>query len=425
MKKRISFIFIIMAVFLVLSGCQSIDTPDKTDGATEEVNLPTEAPAMLSFAEAVPAIPEGASGVQLGFNLALLKKLGELEGGNLFYSPMSINAAMTMAYFGADGDTQQEIADTLGYKDMDITQVAAYQKYLLQSYADSGDTAFTTANSIWLADFFEAKQAYMDTMEDVFETEVTRLDFVADDAIGKLNLWIDKSTNHMIEKLFEEKDNPFDANTAMILMNAIYFNGLWTAPFDPEKTYDTDFNGLSEPSAIRMMSSEETVMGNQGENYISVSLPYGEDERFTMVAVLPEDVDAFIDGLTEEILDGILNTFYEQHDPVVQLPVFEMEQKVKLNDALYALGIEKAFTPSADFSVITEETIWIDEVLHKARIKVDEEGTEAAAVTSVEMTLKGMPLDRFEFIADKPFLFFIVDTQNDLVLFTGKVCDLG
>jgi serpin B len=169
-------------------------------------------------------------------------------------------------------------------------------------------------------------------------------------------------------------------------------------------------------------------MGNKGEDYISVSLPYGEDERFAMVAVLPDDMDTFTDGLTEESLSGILNTFYEKHEALVQLPVFEMEQKLRLNDALCALGIEKAFSQNeADFTGMSEDDIlFIDEVLHKAKIKVDEEGTEAAAATSVDMALKAAPpTDRFEFIADKPFLFFIVDTENDLVLFTGKVLDFG
>ena len=112
----------------------------------------------------------------------------------------------------------------------------------------------------------------------------------------------------------------------------------------------------------------------------------------------------------------------------MQIPVFEMEQKVKLNDALYALGIEKAFTESeADFSGMSEgDALWIDEVLHKAKIKVDEEGTEAAAATSVEMVLRSAPLEnKFEFIADRPFLFFIMDTATDSVLFTGKVLDLN
>lgn len=425
MKKAIKFIFAILAIFFAFSGCQSIQVPNESVKKTD-TPPPVEDAIMLSLKDAAPKIPEGISDVQLGFNLALLKKFGELEGGNLFYSPMSINAAMTMTYFGANGQTRQEIADALGYGDMDIEDVAAYQKYLLQSYENSGDTTFTTANSIWIDDAFELKQSYINTMLDVFETQVTRLDLTASDAIDTLNSWIDKSTNHMIDTLFEKEDNPFDATTVMVLLNAIYFDGGWTTPFNMERTYDALFNGKTKEADVKMMVSTEPVMGHKADDYISVRLPYGEDKRFQMVAVIPEDIEAFIDSLTAESLNALLNTFGEQGAPTVQIPIFEMEQKVKLNDALIALGIEQAFSGAADFSGMSEEEIYIDEVLHKTRIKVDEEGTEAAAATSVEMKLRGVtPENRFEFIADKPFLFFIVDTENDMVLFTGKVLDLN
>ena len=425
MNKKVKTIFIALAAVMLFAAC----TPSADEQTKGLESIQTEGPqirdeVMLSLKDAVPANPEGAGELQLKFNLALLKKLGELEGGSLFYSPMSINAAMTMAYFGADGDTQQEMADTLGYGDMDITQVAAYQKYLLQSYVDSGDTAFTSANSIWIDNEIAAKQSYINTMKDVFETQVTNLDLQAAEAADTLNSWIDGATNGMITKLFEEGDDSL-SRAMMVLMNAIYFKGEWTVPFDPEKTYDSTFNGATETSDVKMMSSDETVMGHQGEDYTSVYLPYGKDERFAMVAVLPDDMASFVGGLTAESLSGILSTFEEQEDPLLQVPVFEMEEKIKLKDALNALGIEKAFTDSADFNLMSDTPLAIDEVLHKAKIKVDEEGTEAAAVTAVVMRATGMLMDRFEFVADRPFLFFIVDTQNDLVLFTGKVCDLG
>jgi len=428
MKKHIKIIFTLIAVMMIFTSCaqpaEQNDVQKPSDEKTEGPEMKDE--VMLSLKDAAPKIPEGISDVQLGFNLALLKKLGELEGGNLFYSPMSINAAMTMTYFGANGQTRQEIADVLGYDKMSMTDVAAYHKYLIGSYENSGDTTFTTANSIWIDDAFEPKQSYINTMLDVFETQVTRLDLTASDAIDTLNSWIDKSTNHMIDTLFEKEDEPFDTNTVMVLMNAIYFNGDWTTPFNPDRTYDTQFNGKTKEVDIKMMVSTEPVMGHKADDYISVSLPYGDDKRFQMVAVIPDDIETFVDSLTDESLNTLLNTFAEQGEPSVQIPIFEMEQKVKLNDALIALGIEQAFSGTADFSGMSEEEIYIDEVLHKARIKVDEEGTEAAAATSVEMKLRGVtPENRFEFIADKPFLFFIVDTENDMVLFTGKVLNLN
>ena len=424
MNKKVKTIFIALAAVMLFAAC----TPSADEQTKGPESIRTEGPqtrdeVMLSLKDAVPANTEGAGELQLKFNLALLKKLGELEDGSLFFSPMSISTALTMAYFGAAGKTQEQMADVLGYSDMSMIDVASYQKYLLQSYEDSGETTFTTANSVWIDDMFEARQSYMDTMNDVFQTKVTKLDLQAEDAADKLNAWIGDATDGMIKGLFEKGDDSL-AEAVMVLMNAIYFKGEWTVPFDPEKTYDSTFNGATETSDVKMMSSDETVMGHQGEDYTSVYLPYGEDEHFAMVAVLPDDMASFVGGLTVEALSDMLSTFEEKEDPMLQFPVFEMEKKVELNDVLKSLGIELAFSENADFSQMSEVPILIDEVLHKAKIKVDEEGAEAAAVTAV-ITNECSAADRFEFIANKPFLFFIVDTQNDLVLFTGKVLDLN
>ena len=424
MNKIIKIILSVTAAMMLFAGC--------VQTVPEEGNNETQAPTqtqmkdavMLLLADAVPKSSEMMRDLQAAFNIALLKSLNDSQEGNLFYSSMSINAAMTMAYFGADGQTQIEIADALGYGGMDMAEVAAYQKYLLESYEDPGDTTFTSANSMWIDDLFTAKQDYVDTMKDVFSTKVTTLDLQGEGAVGELNKWISESTNGMIEKLFEESDNPF-TDTAMALMNAIYFKGNWTTPFDPDRTHNRQFNGASNTSQVDMMSSDDEVMGYEGDGYKSVMLPYGDDERFAMIAVLPDDMDAYISGLNEDSLHDVLTVFEDKDEVLLQMPVFEMEQQVTLNDTLKSLGITQAFTKEADLSRISDEDIYIGDVMHKAKIKVDEEGTEAAAVTSVQVTLESMPLNRFEFVADKPFLFFIMDTENDLVLFTGKVDDLG
>ena len=423
MKKTFKILAVFVSTAMLFAGCAQ-PVPEEGYNETEK---PTQTQIkdelMLSLADAVPESPQDISDIQLGFNLDLLKALGDIEDGNLFYSPMSINSALTMAYFGAQGDTQKEIAEALGYSDMSREEVAGYQKYLLESYDDTGDTTFTSANSMWVDDDIAAKQSYIDTMRDVFDTLVKNIDLQSAGAADELNSWIDDATNGMIEKLFEQGDESL-ARAAMVLMNAIYFNGDWTVPFDPERTMDSTFNGSTQDSQVQMMMSNETVMGHKGDGYTSVFLPYGEDERFAMAAVLPDDMGAFVENLSKEKLDAVLSTFEEQQDPVLSLPVFEMEEKIKLKDVLGSLGVEKAFTDSADFSLMSDTPLAIDEVLHKARVKVDEEGTEAAAVTAVIMRATGAMMDRFEFVADRPFLFFIVDTQNDLVMFTGKVMDL-
>ena len=423
MKKTFKILAVLVSAAMLFAGCAQ-PVPEKGDNETEKhTQTQIKDEAMLSLADAVPERPQSASDIQQGFNVDLLKTLSGMQDGNLFYSSMSINSAMTMAYFGAQGDTQKEIAQALGYGDMSPEEVAGYQKYLLQSYEDTGDTTFTSANSLWVDDEIAAKQSYIDTMRDVFDTMVKNIDLQSPGAADELNSWIDDATNGMIDKLFEQDDASL-ASAAMVLMNAIYFNGDWTMPFDPERTMDAAFNGSTHQSQVSMMMSNEDVMGHKGDDYTSVFLPYGEDERFAMVALLPDDMDAFVSSLDAQKLNAVLTTFETQQDPVLSLPVFELEEKIKLKDVLRSLGIQKAFTDGADFSPVSDTPLAIDEVLHKARIKVDEQGTEAAAVTAVIIRATGAMLDRFEFVADKPFLFFIVDTQNELTLFTGKVMDL-
>lgn len=422
MKKAIITMAILSVIIMIFTACSSaIDEPVKMTKPTEEISQSDT--IMLSLKNAMPKMPKNAQNIQLGFNLDVLKQLSK-QNGNVFFSSMSINQALTMAYFGANGTTQKEIANILGYAGMSIEDVASYQKQLLETYKNSGDTTFNNANSVWIDNEFTAKDSYIDTMNDVFDTEVENIDLQNPNTIDKLNSWIDDKTNHMIKKLFEKDENPL-SNSIMVLMNAIYFKGEWTIPFNPDRTFPAIFNGASSQSEIDMMSSDEDVLGFESDNYKAISLQYGDDERFSMVVVLPnEDTNTFTDGLTTDSLNDILTTFEEKREVIIQLPKFEMEEEVELSNVLKSLGMITAFSDNADFNRISDTPIMINEVLHKAKIKVDEEGTEVAAVTAIILNRTSMPVDQFEFIADRPFLFFIIDTANDLVLFSGRVNDL-
>ena len=405
---------------LVLNSCASPGEPI-VPSETQETTVSDA--VMLSISEALPSLPASHKGLQLEFNLELLKELSAI-GDNVFFSSLSINQALSMVYFGAEDETRKEMQKVLGYDDMDITDVASYQKALIESFNNSGDTTFNNANSIWIDDKITVRKNYMDTMDDVFDTETYNIDLQDTNAVDKVNSWIDKKTNSMIEKLYEKEDNPF-AMASMVLVNAIYFKGEWTTPFDSNRTHEGDFFGKTTTSKVDMMSSSDSVLGFENDTYKAVKLPYGDDERFAMIAVLPNsDINTFTQNLDSKTLESILNDFEEKDEAILRFPKFEMEEKVSLNDTLKALGMNKVFTDTAELGLIAETALMIDEVLHKAKIKVDEEGTEAAAVTGITLKNTAMPVDQFEFIADKPFLLFIVDTENELVLFTGMVCDL-
>jgi serpin B len=264
----------------------------------------------------------------------------------------------------------------------------------------------------------------MDTMLDVFKTETYSVDMKDIKTVDDINGWVKKKTDGMIEKLLEKDRNPL-STAEMVLMNAIYFNGEWTTPFNELDTIEQDFKGTSGTTKVDMMHSSKNVLGYEGDDYKSISLPYGKDERFSMVMVLPNgDINEFIEVQSRDSIKKVLTTFEEKSDAIIQIPKFSLEEMVTLNDTLKALGMSKAFSPAtADFANIADG-LFIDTVLHKAKIDVDEIGTEAAAVTAVIMGKGAAPEFQFEFLADKPFLFFIVDGEENIVLFTGKVSNL-
>jgi serpin B len=420
MKKVVSILLIVVLSVTMLCACARDYDIEPVKKDTNDNNQ-VVAPMMNEIADVAPSKNEAIKDTMLDFNLKLLKELNK-EGQNLFYSAFSINSALTMTYFGANGTTKDEMHKTLSYGDMTLEDIAASQKALIKSYENSGDTTFNTANSIWIDDGYPIKQSFINTMNDVFDTETRNVPMAEPKTVDKVNGWVSDKTNGMIEKLFEKSDNPL-AHVKMLLMNAIYFKGDWTTPFDPDRTYKRDFNGETVTTQVDIMFSDENVLGYEGDDYKAVSLPYGDDKRFSMVVVLPnDDINSFVNAQTKDTLNKLLTTFEEKDEAIVQMPKFSLEETVRLNDTLKALGMEQAFTGSADFSNMADG-LFIDTVLHKAKVEVDEKGTKAAAVTVVTMC-ESAPMNQFIFIADKPFLFFIVDGAEDMVLFTGKVSNL-
>jgi serpin B len=213
----------------------------------------------------------------------------------------------------------------------------------------------------------------------------------------------------------------------MYLINAIYFKGDWAQQFDRKNTFESKFQaGNGSTDKIMMMNRKGKVQYGQGDNYQVVRLPYGNG-KVAMYCVLPTKdmaIDEFITTLDADRWQAIKESIAERDEVVLQLPRFKLEYGIKnLNQSLTTLGMGEAFTENADFSGIRND-VCISKVLHKAIIEVNEEGSEAAAATAVEMTVTGMP-EPLAFIADRPFLFLIVDEETGTILFMGKYCQAG
>lgn len=344
---------------------------------------------------------------------------------NIFISPASISTALAMTANGADGDTFRAMLETLQLQDMELTGInRAFAD--LQSILRNPDpkVELAVANSLWSRQGVNFNEDFLQRNRDYFAAEINALDFNLPEAVPTINRWVEKQTRGKIKEIVEE---PVDPRTFLFLINAIYFNGAWSDEFNPKMTREIPFElpggtGKNHPVMFR----EGTYRYFQGEGFEAVSLPYGENRRVSMTVFLPAPENSLADfyrELTPENWAAWQLSFKEMEGEV-GLPRFKFEYEVSLKEILKKLGMECAFDPqSADFSGMhpAPPEIYISEVKHKTYVDVNEKGTEAAAVTSVECRATSVQLDRFSMIVDRPFFFAITDHKTGSILFMGTV----
>lgn len=344
---------------------------------------------------------------------------------NIFISPMSISSALAMAYNGAEGSTKEAMENALGFSGIDRVLVKESFKNLY-AYLKKVDKKIdlNIANSIWIKKGEKINNDYIKNTEKNFDARVSELDFSDPGSVDVINKWIKKETNGKIEKML---DSPIDPLIVMYLVNAIYFKGEWSEPFNPNITKDWTFHqyGGGEQT-VKMMSRKDSYKFLQSRDFKAVRLPYGNGNT-SMSIILPDegvDINEFIDNLDRDTWYDIRGTM--RGDEVeVKIPRFTMEYGIKsLNDSLKSLGMEVAFSETADFSGI-RDYVCISEVLHKAIIEVNEEGSTAAASTVAAMTPTAAPVkEPLTFIADRPFIFLITEDTTGTILFMGKVLSI-
>jgi serine protease inhibitor len=348
---------------------------------------------------------------------------------NTFVSPASVMMALAMTYNGADGETRQAMARALEIEGMsldDVNRAFADLKAALAS-ADP-KVQLKIANSLWARNGFEMKPAFIERNKKYYEAEVASLDFADAAATETINSWVSKNTEGKINKIVER----IDPNKVLFLINAIYFKGKWQTEFKKEHTKPDVFKlGGAEQKELPMMSQSGSYFYYKGKNFQSVALPYG-NSRVSMYVFLPDEqtgLDQFEQDLTSENWDMWMKN-HRVTPGDVKLPRFKVEWESNLNDALKALGMAEAFDEArANFSLIAEpisgNKLYISEVKHKAVCEVNEEGTEAAAVTSVGVALTSLPPEKFSMKVDRPFFFAIRDNVTGVVLFMGSVRNPG
>lgn len=353
------------------------------------------------------------------FGLKAFQRLSQEEDDdNLFISPLSITQALSMTLNGAEGTTETEMIAVLEVSDASDSEYNKLQKDLREALvAADKKTTLSIANSIWYRQNYPVLNEFIDVNKTYFNAEVEELDFAAADAKDIINAWVDDNTNGKIEKIVDR----ITPSHVMFLINAVYFKGSWANEFDSKNTYERAFHtNASSFQETSFMTGEMECGYYQANDYSAVELPYGNG-HFSMVIILPNSHldDVFISTLDQDKFNSCVDNMVTQKVQVT-FPKFKFECDLELNDLLKAMGMPTAFNESADFSgIVNGGGIFISKVKHKTFVEVNEEGTEAAAVTSVEMMETSMP-NYTNFMADRPFVFAIREKDTNAIMFIGK-----
>ncbi len=400
---------LVAGVLTLCVGISACGDGVKPDGATREL---TESEVRLIEADNE-------------FGLKLFKETIEFDPDvNVFVSPLSASMALGMTYNGAGGSTEEAMREVLAFGDLTNKQINESYRSLIDLLTGlDRSVEFGLANSIWCRREVQFKAEFLNVNRTYFDAVVQGLDFSDPSAAPTINNWVKNKTNGRIEEIV---DDPIGREMIMFLINAVYFKGAWTYEFDPEKTRDEMFetpDGSEVP--CRMMTRDgDTLSYHATGDFQAVDLPYGGGD-FSMVVLLPRggmDADALASRMTQESWDRLLDGFRTEKI-VLGLPKFKTEYEISLQDVLTSLGMGVAFSRSeADFTGLYEgiNKAYLSEVKHKTFVEVNEQGTEAAAVTSVGVGRTSLPPTVW---VDRPFLFVIHERSSGAILFIGKIVE--
>ena len=357
------------------------------------------------------------------FGFRMLKQLtNNNPQENIFISPTSIALCLSMTYNGAAGKTKEAMAKTLGIENLTLSQVNE-ANLALRTQFKSADPKITLniANSLWGQQGIKFKTDFLNRNKKFFGAEVTTLNFSDNNSPKRINSWVSDKTNGKITQIVDM----LDPSMLLVLVNAIYFKGKWSIEFDKTKTKELPFTLLdSTIKQVPMMTQSGHYHYYEDINLQAISLPYGK-EKMSMYIFLPKTTSSlaeFVSNLNKKTWTELMLKFsYKEGN--ITLPRFKFEYSKTLNEALIALGMGNAFT-DADFSNMSDSPSYISGVIHKTFVEVNEEGTEAAAVTAVIMTtaIANKP-EPFSMVVDHPFFCVIRDNETGSILFMGAIVE--
>lgn len=358
------------------------------------------------------------------FAFKMFREVSKQQGANTFFSPFSLNMAMGMLYNGASGATRTEMAKALGVANIPENEINEYYKKMSQALLEIDPTTeLRIANSIWYRNKFPVKNTFIETGKNYFDAEVRALDFDDSAAVGIINSWCADKTNNRISHIVSGLPD----DMAMLLVNALYFKSKWQREkrFDKDDTKVDDFTKAGNQKIKVNMMEQTTSLPYYADQHLQcVELPYG-NQAFSMVAILPPEntnIDRLIDHLPDVKWQDIMGGM-QQKRVWLKLPRFKMECDFSLNQPVADLGMKRIF--KGGFGNISDESLWVSDIVQKTFVEVNEEGTEAAAVTAVVIVGYGIarrePAELIHFFADRPFLILIREKSTGVILFVGRI----
>lgn len=416
---------ILLSVFIGLFACQS------DDGSKIEIPQEPDKPIVverkdIELTEAERIIVQRNN--LFAFDLLKTVSKNEKEENNILISPLSASLALAMLNNGAGGTTHEEIQRVLGYGDISREEMNGYFQKMLKAMQEIDPlTTFKSANSIWIKEQFQVLTPFIEINKTYYDAEVRNEDFCNPATLGMINNWCSEKTEGKIPEILDEI--PSDA--IMYLINALYFKGIWTVQFDKSKTInETFYNQDGKTPSISMMNNQFKIYCYKGTNFTIAELPYG-NEAFSMVFLLPDNgisLASVIENMNAETWQQSVMGMCPLEIPI-KIPRFKIEYERELSPDLKEMGMNSMFS-NANLTLInpTAELV-VSKVKQKTFAEINEEGTEAAAVTVVEIMEIALP-DPVEpliknFYVDRPFLYFIKEKSTGTIFFIGETRNLS
>jgi serine protease inhibitor len=363
------------------------------------------------------------------FAFALYAQLRD-RNGNLFFSPESISTALAMAYAGARGSTASEMAKTLHFTLPQQDLNPAMGALLSDLNAVHDGYQLTVANALWAQQGYTFLDSFLQLLKTDYGAGLNQVDFKGATEVARLtiNRWVEQKTQDKIKDLLQP--GTLAPSTRLVLTNAIYFKGDWQTQFDKAQTRDEDFYpSQAQTKQVAFMHRADSFSYFDGGTFQVLEIPY-KSKELSLIVLLPKDrsgLPALEQSLTASNTQQWLSQLVQRDKVIVALPKFKSTQQFELGATLGAMGMAQAFSGSADFSGMTgKRDFAISEVIHKAYIDVNEEGTEAAAATAVgfrALAMRGPVEQPPVFRADHPFIFLIRDNRSSSILFMGRMTD--